>query len=126
MEIDGGVREEINLNYLNERTKSNPILMLEMINLYLEQTPPLITAMKSSFENRDWETLNKAVHKIIPSFSIMGMDIGFEKMAKKIQEYATAMQNSPEISSLVMELEAVLLQSCEELIEELHLIKNKK
>ena len=116
----------INLNYLNERTKSNPILMLEMINLYLEQTPPLITAMKSSFENRDWETLNKAVHKIIPSFSIMGMDIGFEKMAKKIQEYATAMQNSPEISSLVMELEAVLLQSCEELIEELHLIKNKK
>ncbi len=116
----------INLNYLNERTKSNPVLMLEMINLYLEQTPPLITAMKLSFQNRDWETLSKAVHKMIPSFSIMGMDVSFEKMAHKIQEYASSMQNSDEISGLVIELETVLVQSCKELVEELQLLKNKK
>ena len=35
------------LTYLNLRTKSNPILMMEMISLYLVQTPPLISAMLS-------------------------------------------------------------------------------
>ena len=116
----------INLNYLNERTRSNPVLLHEMIKLYLEQTPPLISAMKLSFQNRDWEALQKAVHKMIPSFTIMGMDVGFEKMAKKIQEYATIMQNSDEMSNLIIELETVLLKSCEELHEELELLKNKK
>ena len=37
------------LDYLIHRTKSNPALMMEMISLYLEQTPPLINAMKQSF-----------------------------------------------------------------------------
>lgn len=116
----------IDLNYLNERTKSNPVLMLEMISLYLEQTPPLITAMKVSFQNRDWDMLGKVVHKIIPSFSIMGINVGFEKMAHKIQEYAITMQNSDDINVLIIALETVLLQSCQELTEEMQIIKNKK
>ena len=36
------------LDYLIHRTKSNPELMMEMISLYLEQTPPLISTMKQS------------------------------------------------------------------------------
>ena len=115
----------INLNYLNKRTKSNPVLMLEMINLYLEQTPLLIAAMKLSFQNRDWETLQKAVHKMIPSFSIMGIDEGFEKMAKKIHDYANLMQHSDDIRELITNLETVLLKSCQELREEYQLLKNK-
>jgi hypothetical protein len=34
----------IDLDYLIHRTKSNPTLMMEMISLYLEQTPPLVIA----------------------------------------------------------------------------------
>ena len=45
----------IDLDYLINRTKSNPKLMMEMISLYLEQTPPLINAMKQSFQDKDWE-----------------------------------------------------------------------
>jgi PAS domain S-box-containing protein len=82
----------IDLDYLNHRTKSNPALMIEMITLYLEQTPPLISAMKESLEIEDWKSLHKAVHKMIPSFSIMGISSHFEIMAKKIQEYASTQQ----------------------------------
>ncbi|HLG38327.1 MAG TPA: ATP-binding protein, partial [Chitinophagaceae bacterium] len=39
----------IDLAYLIRRTKSDPRLMMEMISLYLEQTPPLIRLMKQSF-----------------------------------------------------------------------------
>jgi signal transduction histidine kinase/CheY-like chemotaxis protein len=50
------------LNYLNQRTKSDPELMMEMITLYLEQTPPLILTMKQSLRDKDWEMLGSAVH----------------------------------------------------------------
>ena len=67
----------IDLTYLIHRTKSNPKLMMEMISLYLEQTPPLINAMKQGLQDKDWNSLYAAVHKMIPSFSIMGISIRF-------------------------------------------------
>lgn len=114
----------IDLKYLLLRTKSNPTLMMEMIAVYLEQTPPLINTMKKSFEDKDWDTLYAAVHKMIPSFSIMGMHADFESMAKKIQDYATTQQQGDEISTLVVQLENICSQACSELEEEFNRIKN--
>ncbi len=76
------------------RTKSNPALMMEMISAYLEQTPPLISAMKKGLKDKDWKSLNSAVHKILPSFSIMGMSADCVNMAKKVQEYANSQLQS--------------------------------
>jgi len=114
----------IDLEYLNHRTKSNPVLMMEMISLYLEQTPPLISAMKKSFQTKDWDSLHAAVHKIIPSFVIMGISNEFENMAKKVQEYAHTQHQEEGIQKLVIQLENVCLQACLELEEEFNTIKN--
>ncbi|HEY6062571.1 MAG TPA: PAS domain S-box protein, partial [Chitinophagaceae bacterium] len=130
----------INLDYLIQRTKSDPRLMMEMISLYLEQTPPLISAMKQSLENKDWGLLHAAVHKMIPSFSIMGIAPEFETKAKQVKEYARlnerdaladpqspgndGLPDGQEISGMVLQLEAVCLQACKELKEEYNLIKN--
>ena len=114
----------INLEYLNTRTKSNPLLMMEMITLYLEQTPPLISAMKKGLNNKDWVSLQAAVHKMIPSFAIMGMSVDFENMAKKVQEYAGSVQHYDIINDLVLKLENVCTQACEELEIEYNNIKN--
>jgi PAS domain S-box-containing protein len=114
------------LDYLHQRTKSNPVVMMEMISLYLEQTPPLILAMKNGLEQKDWSTLHSAVHKMIPSFSIMGINVNFENMAKKVQEYAHTQQGSESISDMVMQLENVCNQACEELKEVFNVIKNKQ
>jgi PAS domain S-box-containing protein len=114
------------LDYLIRRTKSNPILMMEMISLYLEQTPPLISAMKQSWKEKDWNSLYAAVHKIIPSFAIMGISADFEEMAKKIQEFAKNQQQTEGISDLVLEVENVCLHACEELEVEFNAIKNAK
>ena len=116
----------INLSYLLERTKANPQLMSEMIKLYLEQTPPLIEAMKLGFQTNDWKLLKAAVHKMIPSFAIMGMDNNFEEMAKKIQEYAMQQEVSGQVSDMVAQLENACLQACKELEEELSKLKNTK
>ena len=116
----------VDLNYLLQRTKSNPALMMEMINLYLEQTPPIIEAMKKSMIDKDWVLLQSSVHKIIPSFSIMGIHPDFELIAKKIQEYATSQIENSDISEMVQQLENVCMQACEELKEELNRLKNTK
>lgn len=110
--------------YLMQRTRSNPVLMMEMISLYLEQTPPLVDAMKQSMENKDWNALYSAVHKMIPSFSIMGINHDFENMAKKVQEYANTQQQTDGIAELVLQLEKVCTQACKELETEYLVLKN--
>ncbi len=112
------------LHYLITRTKSNPILMMEMISLYLEQTPPLVSVMKKSWKEKDWSSLYAAVHKMIPSFAIMGIDINYENMAKKVQDFAKNQQQSEGISELVLQLETVCTQACIELTEEYALFKH--
>ncbi|MFZ4106263.1 Hpt domain-containing protein, partial [Flavobacterium sp.] len=112
------------LNYLMQRTKSNPDLMLEMISLYLEQTPPLVKSLRHSFDTKDWATLSATVHKMIPSFSIVGINNNFEIMAKKIQEYANEQNDEETIVDMVLQLENICVQACKELEEELITIKN--
>ncbi len=114
----------VDLTYLNKRTKSNPELMLEMISLYLEQTPPLVVAMKQSFIDKDWRSLHGAVHKLIPSFSIMGISTDFENIAKKVQEFAVTQQETEGIHDLILQLENVCSQACIELEDEFSMIKN--
>ncbi len=116
----------IDLDYLTHRTKSDPKLMMEMISLYLEQTPPLISAMKQSLRDKDWKSLHAAVHKMIPSFSIMGMSVDFENMAKKVQEYASTQLQTDGIPDLVLQLENICIQACKELEVEFNVIKNTK
>jgi PAS domain S-box-containing protein len=114
----------IDLTYLMSRTKANPELMMKMIDLYLIQTPPLISKMKESLDVKDWNSLGIAAHKMIPSFSIMGMNKDFENMSKKIQEYAGKQKNLEDIPGLVLQVENVCSQACEELQEEYNHIKN--
>ena len=116
----------IDLDYLEKRTKSNPLLMLEMIALYLEQTPTLIAAMKLSWQNKDWESLHAAMHKLIPSFSIMGISSDFENMAKQVKEFALSQQQIEGIQSLVLQLEVVCVQACVELQDAFKLIEKNK
>ena len=82
--------------------------------------------MKQNFLDKDWSSLHSVIHKMIPSFSIMGINKEFETMAKKIQEYSSALQKSDTIHDLVLQLENVCSQACLELEEELKIIKNNQ
>jgi CheY-like chemotaxis protein len=114
------------LKYLHTRTKSNRTLMMEMISLYLEQTPILIKTMKESFLEKDWESLNAAIHKMIPSFSIVGMHTDYLNIAKKVRELACTMQDTEDLPNMVSQLEKVCNQACLELLEDLKNFKNSK
>ena len=121
-----GKEKCINLEYLHRRTKSDRRLMIEMISLYLAQTSPMIISMKESVETKNWRTLHSTVHKLIPSFSIMGISREYENMAKKIQEYAGSTQHTEQIPDLVLQVINVLEQANGELEDELTLIKGSE
>jgi PAS domain S-box-containing protein len=114
----------IDLNYLKKLTKSNAKLMMEMIRLYLEQTPPIIVSMKKGWESRDWALLQAAAHKIIPSFAIMGIGREYENMSKKIQKAANTQDETEDISMLISQVENICEQAFEELKEEFSTLKN--
>ena len=114
----------VDLSYLTKLTKANPKLMTEMIEVYLRQTPSLISSMKQSFKDKDWLLLKATAHKMIPSLAIMGIKPEYGEMAEKIQEYAQKLELSEELNDLVIQLEKVCLQSFVEL--ELELIQLKK
>ncbi|MCZ8196306.1 MAG: ATP-binding protein [Flavobacterium sp.] len=122
--FDGNTKIEkiryVDLSYLLKLTNSNPKLMSEMIKAYLKQTPPLIDAMKQSFKDKDWHLLKATVHKMIPSFAIMGINPEITEAAKKIQEYAFSLELSKELDELILKLEKVCTQSCTELEVELN------
>ena len=115
--------KRIDLEYLAHRTKSNPKLMMEMISLYLVQTPPLITAMKQSLIDKDYALLHASMHKMIPSFSIMGISADFEDLARKIHEFDGTQPNEG-VDEMAAELETICEQACEELEIEYNIIKN--
>jgi HPt (histidine-containing phosphotransfer) domain-containing protein len=97
--------------------------MMEMIGLYLKQTPPLISKMKQGMNVCDWNSVYEAAHKLIPSFFIMGISKDSEAAARKIQEYSNTLKHLEEIQELVLQVENVCSNACEELENELNLIK---
>ncbi len=112
------------LSYLFKHTKDNPVLIMEMIRLYLVQTLPLVNTMKKSLEDKNWETLYSAAHKIIPSFIIMGINKDYEDMARKIQDYSKTQLHLEDIDKLIMQLEKICIQACYELNIEYNILKN--
>jgi hypothetical protein len=112
------------LTYLFKHTKENPVLIMEMIRLYLGQTLPLINTMKKSLQDKNWDALYAAAHKMIPSFYIMGIHKDFEDMARKIQDYANTQLHIEDIQNLISQLENICTQACYELNNEYNLIKS--
>ena len=80
--------------------------------------------MKQSLRDKDWRSLYMAIHKMIPSFAIMGMSVDFENMAKKVQDYASTQQHADGIPGMVLQLENICGRACKELEDEFTIIKN--
>ena len=112
----------VDMSYLIKLTKSNPKLMAEIITVYLKQTPLLITAMKNSFLDRNWNDLEATIHKLIPSFAIIGINPEITAIALKIQEYARRLELSEDLNDLIINVENVCTQACIELELELEMI----
>lgn len=108
----------IDLSYLKKRTNSNPLLMKEIILSFLDQTPPILLAVKSGLKEKNISAINAAVHKALPSLSIVGMGENVEKVARRILELTGSKKLNAETIELILELEQACVLACKELKKE--------
>ena len=102
------------LHPLHARTKGNRALKAEIIKLYLAQTPEILDGMISAVRIGDLSSLKSAVHKLIPSFSILGLKSNPEILARKIL-LCIHTNELHGLRGLVIQLEDICRRSCEAL-----------
>lgn len=117
------IQHYVNFDYLKELTSNNRNNLVSLIQTYLEETPKLISKIKQGIENKDWKTVALASHSIIPSFEMLGIEGGYDKMARQIQELAEKKEGEVKIKELFSKIEDICGLAINELRQELPALK---
>jgi HPt (histidine-containing phosphotransfer) domain-containing protein len=64
----------INTEYLDSVSGGDPSIIIEIVNLFKEQSVEILEEMKSHLEARNYKLLGLLAHKAKSSVSIMGMN----------------------------------------------------
>jgi HPt (histidine-containing phosphotransfer) domain-containing protein len=64
----------IDLSYLREVASDNTEFMIEMIDIFLAQTPGYIDQLTAAIDQKDWSKMAELSHKIKPTMSFMGVE----------------------------------------------------
>jgi len=103
-----------NMDYLQDLAGGNTQLIKEIIQLFVQQTPPDMALLVSHIDQEDWEQAYKQAHHIKPTLAYVGAN----GMRSELQEIETLAKNQQELNSIPARLEA-LNQKLEILYEEL-------
>ncbi|HEX7367803.1 MAG TPA: Hpt domain-containing protein [Pelobium sp.] len=71
----------IDLSYLKEVASDNVDFMVEMIDIFLNQTPDYVCVLSDAVAQKDWPKIAEMAHKIKPTLAFMGANEAKEKMA---------------------------------------------
>jgi HPt (histidine-containing phosphotransfer) domain-containing protein len=108
----------IDLTYLKEASANNKVFLKEMIGIFLDQTPGLITSLHASAKTQDWTEFRRIMHKVKPTITMMGI----HKLDADIEKIDNAVKNGigvEELPSLLQRFETLCNKSYTELRTEL-------
>lgn len=83
---------QIDLSYLKDVASGSDEFMIDMIDLFLDQTPAYFEQMEQHIQDGDWSRVADIAHKIKPTFAFMGVDSARESMAE-IEQNARNIKN---------------------------------
>ncbi|QEK50660.1 Hpt domain-containing protein [Pedobacter aquae] len=72
----------IDLSYLREVASENTEFMVEMIDIFLDQTPGYLSSLNDAIESKNWQKIAESAHKIKPTLGFMGIESARETMAE--------------------------------------------
>ncbi|WP_051189591.1 Hpt domain-containing protein [Daejeonella oryzae] len=73
---------EIDLSYLSDVAGGSSEFMIEMIDMFLDQTPEYFEEIDQSINDLDWSNVATLAHKIKPTLAFMGVDFARIEMAE--------------------------------------------
>jgi HPt (histidine-containing phosphotransfer) domain-containing protein len=94
----------IDLSYLNEVASGSVEFMIEMIDIFLEQTPVYFTQLTEAVNAGDWKTTGDTAHKIKPTLAFMGL-VSAKNVLQEIESNA---RNLVSVETIKEDLERVI------------------
>ncbi|MDB5014013.1 MAG: histidine phosphotransferase [Daejeonella sp.] len=100
---------EINLSYLSDIASGSSEFMIEMIDMFLEQTPGYVQEMAEAIDAKNWTLVADIAHKIKPTFAFMGLESAKDSMAE-IEGKARNQNNLEEIDAAFKSIQGISKQ----------------
>jgi len=96
----------IDLSYLIEVASGNNEFIVEMIDIFLAQTPGHVDELNTAIQAKEWKRIAEVAHKIKPTLSFMGVESAKDVMAE-IEKDARNEENYENIVSKITQMQAV-------------------
>ena len=72
---------KIDLSYLEDIAGGSNDFIIEMIDMFLEQTPGYFNDIRQGILDKDWKKVSDIAHKVKPTLAFMGSNSAKETMA---------------------------------------------
>ncbi|MTI87115.1 MAG: Hpt domain-containing protein [Balneolaceae bacterium] len=107
---------KIDLGYLTDITGGDAEIMVEMIDLFLVETPKHIINMRSELANEEWQNVGAEVHKLKPTLLYVGLK-DLHEVALALEENGRKEKNLDDIPGLINDIEDGFNEVIDELKE---------
>ena len=98
-----------NLSSLKAISKGNEAFIKKMVNLFCEQTPPLIEEMKSAYFANDLEKMGALAHKIKPTFDNLNIRL-LKQDIRAIENAGKEKTALPDLKELLDKIDQTVTQ----------------
>ncbi|HTB31281.1 MAG TPA: response regulator [Bacteroidia bacterium] len=112
------VARHTDLTYLEGIAKGSKGFIIQMLNIFIEQTPNALDHMDKALKNKDWKSLRLIVHKIKPSIMFTGLTEIINDVPL-LEDYAAEESHLDKIPALLEKTKKVCSEAIVELKEEL-------
>lgn len=111
-----------NLTYLRGLAKGSRAFIIQMLNIYIQQTPGALERIDNALKNKDWKALRASVHKIKPSTMFVGLN-EIKNDISLLEDYAIEESHLDEIPGMVAKIKRTCTEAIPELEKELKNLK---
>lgn len=102
-ETNKGYEAEVDLSYLRDIASGSAEFMIEMIDMFLDQTPVYFDQLEAAIAEKNWKVVGDVAHKIKPTLAFMGVSSG-KQAIEAIEHDARALNNVEDIGGRFAEV----------------------
>ena len=106
------------LSYLEEMGMGDNALIIEMVELFLENTPETLRRIKKHRDEENWTQLAAEAHKLKPNLSYMGLE-GAKQTVIEIEKMAKSQSDLDAVEAKIDEVEIICKKAYTELQDRL-------